>query len=84
MNNENHENHRISFDNQTCFGDHIIPRDNYKKMKILELYTIIKKIIVFHLRITQIMKLLEFNQRIMKILEIYERIMKIMKIIAFH
>ena len=57
-NNENNENHRISFEHQTIFGDHRTPRENYQKMKILELYTIIKKIIVFHVRITQIMKLL--------------------------
>ena len=33
----------------------------------------------FRLRITQIMKFLEFNQRIMKIIEIYEGIMKIIE-----
>ena len=83
-NKNKNENHRISFEHQTIFGDHRTPRENYQKMKILELYTIIEQIIVFHWRIMQIMKLLEFNQRIMRILEIYERIMKSMKIIEFH
>ena len=32
-NNENDENPRISCENQTFFGDHRIPLENYKKMK---------------------------------------------------
>ena len=60
-NNENDENPRISCENQTFFGDHRIPIENYKKLKILEFCTIITKIIVFHARITQIMKFIEFN-----------------------
>ena len=42
-NHENYENHEIPFEHQTIFGDHRTPRENYKKMKILELYTIINR-----------------------------------------
>ena len=51
-NNDNHENPRISFENQQFFGEHRIISENYKKMKILEFYTINNKIIIFHERIT--------------------------------